>query len=471
MEDVKGHTQPASCRDGFFGLLFVAHLVLMGYLGMTFGNNAIMHDEDDLTPPDASGDLTLAYQNIVKVSIWCGIFATTLSAIALLVMTVTARRLVQSALIFAIALSFAWGTMGIGLSRQSLVPITGIFALAICVGYAFIVWDRIPFASSNLATAVTGIRANGGSVLIAFFCQGIALLWTIYYSVAVVGVYNALKSGEIVLGSHAITFVCVMLGISYYWTYRVLMNVVQVTAAGVIGSWWFKPKSSCCDESVFISFFNAIFLSFGSICFGSLVIGPIRFVRQVAAFMRPTRDESTAFMCFHECVYCIQDCLTRGVDNMYDYFNPWAYTYVGLYSYGLLDAGHNATILFRKRGWSMIVSDDLISNVVMMVSVMIGGLTGCFGLLIQANFGFGFTSFHAPATTAFLIGLSVGLVLSSILLGIINGAVNAVIVCFAGSPVEFDQQHPLLSQEMRSAWREVWPGCMDVVDMKVALGV
>jgi hypothetical protein len=44
--------------------------------------------------------------------------------------------------------------------------------------------------------------------------------------------------------------------------------------------------------------------------------------------------------------------------------------------------------------------------------------------------------------------------------------VEAVIVCFAGNPVEFDCNHPELSSEMKSAWREVWPGCMDVIDMR-----
>ena len=67
------------------------------------------------------------------------------------------------------------------------------------------------------------------------------------------------------------------------------------------------------------------------------------------------------------------------------------------------------------------------------------------------------------------VGLVVGLVLTSVLFGIISSSVNAVIVCFAASPVDFEQNHPKLSQDMRSAWREVWPGCMDVVDLRVAV--
>lgn len=59
------------------------------------------------------------------------------------------------------------------------------------------------------------------------------------------------------------------------------------------------------------------------------------------------------------------------------------------------------------------------------------------------------------------------MVVSSVLFGVISSSVNAVIVLFATSPVDFEQNHPELSEEMRTAWREVWPGCMDVLGMRV----
>jgi len=69
----------------------------------------------------------------------------------------------------------------------------------------------------------------------------------------------------------------------------------------------------------------------------------------------------------------------------------------------------------------------------------------------------------------FSTGVVLGLVITSVLFGIISSSLNAVLVCFAASPVDFEKNHPELSHEMRAAWREVWPGCMDVVDLRVAL--
>jgi hypothetical protein len=56
----------------------------------------------------------------------------------------------------------------------------------------------------------------------------------------------------------------------------------------------------------------------------------------------------------------------------------------------------------------------------------------------------------------------VGIVLSTVLFSIIDSSVSAVIVCFAGSPVEFQRIHPELSREMCLAWKEVWPGSLDL---------
>jgi hypothetical protein len=64
-------------------------------------------------------------------------------------------------------------------------------------------------------------------------------------------------------------------------------------------------------------------------------------------------------------------------------------------------------------------------------------------------------------------GLCTGLVVTGVLFGIISSSVNAVIVLFAGSPIDFEKNHPELSHDLRSAWREVWPGCMDIIDIRV----
>lgn len=233
MEDTKGVKQPLACKDVLFYLLFVVHLIGVLYLGAHYSRDALMVNKtgDEWT-------VNVDYRNVIFVAAFCGAFAVTLSTLTLILMTVIVRRLVQVSLILAIALSFAWGTIGIGVSPKPVVPITGFIALALSVGYTFVVWDRIPFASANLHAGLTGVRRNAGTVLVALFFQFLALVWSIYYTFVVVGVYDALLEGDLKLSKNATVFVYTMLFISYFWTYNVLLVSVYVHILITIASWW-----------------------------------------------------------------------------------------------------------------------------------------------------------------------------------------------------------------------------------------
>mgnify|MGYP000207817933 CR=1 FL=1 len=244
MNKFKGEKQSRSYKDVLFAVLFVLQLVMMCVVGLKFGPEALVETAEDLGPGEglldddgqmseepsgvegADGEedetIILAYQNIIKMAYTCGAFAIIVSALALAFMMAMSRRLVYVALVLSIGVSFAWGTIGIGISPKSFVPITGIIALMLTVGYMFVVWDRIPFASANLTTALTGVRDNLGLVGVAFFFQFLALVCSIYYSFTFVGLHDAMNNGQVVASDHVEITVDVLLLVSYYWTFQVL---------------------------------------------------------------------------------------------------------------------------------------------------------------------------------------------------------------------------------------------------------
>lgn len=75
---------------------------------------------------------------------------------------------------------------------------------------------------------------------------------------------------------------------------------------------------------------------------------------------------------------------------------------MGLYGYNLVEAGLHSTELFDKRGWTTIVSDDLVPNVLLMSCLVIGGVTGCFAHLIEASGKLALSSLDEPVTTSFV---------------------------------------------------------------------
>ncbi len=107
-------------------------------------------------------------------------------------------------------------------------------------------------------------------------------------------------------------------------------------------------------------------------------------------------------MCLYECCLFFQEKIVTFVDELADSFTPWAFTYIGLYHYGLKDAGHKANELFERRGWTRLVTDDLIPNVLAMVGLVIGGLSGSFAVILQALDGHGLTSIGHPVLMSFL---------------------------------------------------------------------
>jgi len=130
-----------------------------------------------------------------------------------------------------------------------------------------------------------------------------------------------------------------------------------------------------------------------------------------------------------------------------------------LYGFSFLDAGRNVVQLFQNKGWSVIIADDLADNVLFMMSVAIGIATGLVGVIFGALDPdmFEELGLHAVAG-GFIIGFLTGLLFSCVLLSVVGSAVNTVIVCYAEAPAEFERNHPQLSQEMRAAWTNAWPG-------------
>lgn len=93
--------------------------------------------------------------------------------------------------------------------------------------------------------------------------------------------------------------------------------------------------------------------------------------------------------------------MTSCVDNLAERFSSWSFTYIGLYGYGLVVAGLHATELFEKRGWTTIVSDDLVPNVLIMISLAIGGLTGMVAYLLEQIEALSLTNLGVPLMTSF----------------------------------------------------------------------
>jgi len=437
----KGEKQPGGCNDVIWGVLFYCQIAALIAVAGVYG-----------------GDMWASqsyYAPYIYASGVTGAFAFIFSGISILVMIACAEVLIKISLFFVVGLSFVWAVI----SFIAGVYFSGImFVIFFLIGLCYIkvVWDRIPFATANLVTSLTAVKANIGIVLVAYIVTAVAFVWAIIWSFALAGIYEELcgDQGCDAEEYYPYGYLFLML-VSYFWTLQVLMNVVHVTVAGVVGTWWLSPADAncCCSGAIFGSFIRSITTSFGSICLGSLIVAVIQAIRQLAYTARQNDDGNA-------CLICIAECILSCIQGIVEYFNKWAYIYVGVYGYSYCEAGKNVMQLFRDRGWDVIIADDLVGNALFLVSIIIGLITGCVGMILAKTKSFDDLDEDEALIAFFILGLIIGLMLACILMTVVASGVNTVIVCFADAPAEFQTNHPELSNRMRQTWISAFPGCM-----------
>ncbi|GAX15239.1 hypothetical protein FisN_1Hh676 [Fistulifera solaris] len=450
------------CRDVFWGLLFYAHIFLLAGLAFLFtptmiqdvaegveqGGQRMMRMLEERNYGNENDESGISPAALVVSLCLSSVYALGVSTLALGFMMSFAEVLIKLALFFNIAFfgvlatfSFLGGAIGAALMC--------LLMSAFSAYYAYRVWDRIPFAAANLVTAVTAVRANMGLAFYAYLSLVILFGWSIFWAISSVSTMYVLGgcNPQLECQNEVGASIIFLFLISYYWTIQVISNVVHVTTSGTVGTWWMVPEEAngCCSQAVRDSYYRSMTTSFGSICLGSLIVAILQAIKETLHHAR--EEHGSALAC---CAECIIGC----VESLMEYFNKWAFVYVGLYGFSFVEAGGNVMKLFRERGWTSIITDYMIDTVLFMVSLGIAILVGVLAMFTSAFQG---GNDGGTLGLSFVIGFIVGYSMCTTLFSVVSSAVNTVIVCYAEAPNEFQANHQELSNNMRDAWRRTWP--------------
>jgi len=356
-------------RDPIFAFLYIGNLIGIAIVCAMYAPN-IDFSEIEVND-DATTDNTAPY---IVVAILALILAMALSMLVIwLCLRFTSKMIIGSIIlqvvvaVVAAAVSFAYGSPWPGVGFLALA------ALYVC--YYYCIRRRIPFSTANLKTGITGMRANMGIVAFAFFLLIIQFGFYALYGVAYMGLQQTFfpcVNGVCETPNGGMVFGILL---SFFWTQQVCMQVVHVTSCGAIATWWFQPErcTGCCSGAVTASIGRATTTSFGSICLGSLLSALISAIRAMAQNANNSGDGNF--------FTCIAVCLLQCLEAIIDYFNKWAFVYVAVYGETYVTSGKSVFNLFKNRGWSAIINDDLIAGVIRLSVLMIGLLCGGLGWL------------------------------------------------------------------------------------------
>jgi len=396
-------------------------------------NNYYYNADDDL-------ELDIDPNALVVLICIATLLSLALSSAALTFMMAFAEALIKASLFFNIGLT-AFGALASLLVGAFATAIMFLFLTGIMCYYTYRVWARIPFAAANLVTAVTAVRANLGLALYAYIAVVMVFLWTLWWSLAsfaslyIMGDCSADGNCESPVNG-GILFLFLL---SYYWTTQVISNVVHCSTSGTVGTWWYAPSeaSGCCSKAVRESYVRSITLSFGSICFASLIVAIIQAIREVIHSLRENGDSFIA---------CCAECLLACIESLVELFNRFALVYCAVHGQSFLSAGRSVMDLFKARGWTTIITDYMVDTVLSMMSIGVGLFVGLLSLIIGI---FMHASDQTLAAT-FFIGMIVGWAVCATLLSVVGSAVNtgsysiAVVTRFARSSFQTFSHSSLL---------------------------
>jgi hypothetical protein len=425
-----------------------------------------------------------------------------------------AKNMIKVAFMMQIIL-FALGGL-LWLANGSITVGLIFLALALLlVGYWKCIQDRIPFAAANLTIACRVIEENYGVVFISYVMLIFQFAWIVAWALAVLGLqYINLEAA----GGMSVDEMCddqymiqcavdpsctnagcamnqcyegytchrrrdgggkynkkfkyececdyaadiavnpgvyFMLLIAFYWGLTVVKNVVHVTVCGTAGSWWgVTGGNSGADLShshtvVTHKFCRAMTTNFGSICLGSLIVAILKAIETAVEKSNKDDDSSAG---------CVLECILTQFRQLVEYFNKWAYVYVGVYGQSFINAGKSVFALIKSRGWTAIVNDDLIDNVLSMTALAVGCLAsglGCIAVAAEVGGGIADDRKGGAYSLVGIVCFFVGWGMASVLMVTISSAVTSVFVCFAHSPDKLQEKHPPLHYDLVEAWDQL----------------
>jgi Plasma-membrane choline transporter len=447
----KGERQPVKFRDSSFAIVFLAQVTVIVVVGMAWGLPALNNKGDDVP-----STRTPHFAGALWIISWSFLTSIILSGVALLLMARFAENMLKFSVLYSIFSSLVLVVISL-IQGYSGAAISASCTLLVACAYAWSVWDRLPFATANLVTALSAIQMNWGLLLIPYtFCIvtcGYSLLWIL----SLIGVYkhSNLKCDENgVCDSSLNKGIFILFLLAFFWTQQVIKNVIHVTVAGVVGSWWFVPEesNSGCSKSVTDSLARSMTSSLGSICMGSLLVSVVQVVHHLVTQAKGNGRRN-------DIVYCIAECLLNQLNKLIKYFNKWSYVYIGLYGYSYMEAGTKVMTLFKSRGWDAIINDQLVLRVLSLVSFVIGTITGLISVFIVQTHPSIISVFDDGDVVwvSFFCGLLMGTVVAGILMSVVASAVDTVVVLYAESPLDLHANYPFLSQQMVEAWSATYP--------------
>ncbi|KAL1922216.1 uncharacterized protein VTP21DRAFT_9755 [Calcarisporiella thermophila] len=459
----KFNPQP-KCNDVFFAILFIVHL--LGFVVLSyFGLSAAVDKGIFSGRPSGSG--TSSSINLDTGLIVVLFILAVIGFVISFFYVLLAQRFPRFFIKFTFLLSILV-YIGVTIFFFVMGYFVGAIIFLIFSVLFIMMWfwwkSRIPFAVVMLETVTSIMRKYYGTVIIAIAGLVVAIAYNVWWILTVIGLYQWLSTtttqpnGTQQTTSDGRLVVAMIYSVfSFYWVTQVIEGVIHVTVSGAFASYYFLYGTPTAPSNPTIgSLKRALTTSFGSVCFGGLLIAIIQTLRTLTR--SAAYDSNNAFAAF--CLICI-DCLLACIEGILEYINFYAYTQCAIYGKPFLRAAKDTWTIIKDRGIEQIINDNLVGNVVGMGAFLVGIITGVLGYiyLVIAKPAFNGGAANGPYTViivfvSFLLGLQMMYIFGSVIL---SGNATTF-VALAEDPGALARTKPELFEKIRQTWPRVVQG-------------
>jgi hypothetical protein len=232
----------------------------------------------------------------------------------------------------------------------------------------------------------------------------------------------------------------------------VIKNVVHVSNAGVVATWYFMSNNMPANPSL-QALRRACTTSFGSICLGSLLVAIVQLIKEMIERQRRQSDGLLAAL-----MLCCMAFIVGIIEWLLELFNHWAFVQVAIYGKDFKTAAKDTLQLVKSKGLDGLVNMNLTGQAVFLGTMIGMVLTG--GIVAIAAYVPILSRASDPSlgddakqvyTAAYGIAVAIavvfGMLFAVMVSTTVNSGVTTLFVCWAEDPASLQASNPELHQK------------------------
>lgn len=469
-DDFKGakqYNRTPKFRDLWAALLFLAHFALFVVMAVLFIKDL---------PSSAfkySGQLkhTKSFYSWPTMIMWLCVLLVSIvfSVFYLMAMQMFAGKMIVVSFWFSVIVMIGTGVYYL-VARiwfaGAIMVIFGIFYALMWFSWR----HRIPFSKLVLQTVCYITRRFPSTMVVSLLFLILQTAYSGFWSLAFVGSFKYMekyqscathtdRNGREYQSCTNVKEILawVYMVFSFYWTSGVIINVLHTTICGTFATYYFfegAPGGYPIKHVTLSSLKRATTNSFGSVCFGSLIVAVIQTVR---AILRAVRDQSGDNMAV-EILACCIDCILGCIEGMVAFFNKYAYVEVAIYGKNFTNAAKDTWTLIKDRGIEALINDCLIGNVLQMGSFLCAAVVALVAWLYITITKPEYNSAGSYTVPIIIAAFVIAMSMFTVLLKCIDSGAATTFVCLAEDPGAMERNNPQLFAMIRETYPQVTQG-------------